>query len=364
MSLIILSYNVKMLNPLIFKSRQRDRAQLIGRIIRDKMDFVDVVVFQELFDDEAENVMDKMLKEFHRSKKVGDDKVKTLKGLKAGKLDDGGVKIYSRHPIKEQKLITFSESSKDDALAHKGAIRVKINKKGKDFYIIGTHIQSGKKEKEKGIKLTQFKEIQEKLLSGIKNEPHWIVGDFNIDFHGQKDLLNQVLDITDMNVSKLVDGLNTTAGDTDMLKVDGSNPSPKLLDFGLHNNTKSSDKKVISIISQQGIKLPREKKGGVFGRVFTKQNRILVNDLSDHRPILIYGRSIGCDCPPNKLEKLPHTFADTEGVKKKRSQDDLEQRKRDLIIGGAEFGVSVIKTGKGTKKRAQRKFKRLKKRFL
>lgn len=378
MSLIILSYNIKMLNPLIFSSRQVDRAQLIGRVIREQLDFVDVVVFQELFDDNAEDEMDRQLKHYHKSKKVGDKEAKAMTGLFKGKLDDGGVKIYSKHPILNQKLITYDKSSKDDALAHKGAIRVKINKKGKDFYIIGTHIQSGKKEKEVNIKYTQFQQIKESLIEGIEDKPYWIVGDFNIDFHKQKKVLGRVLNITNTGISQLLSSnFDTSGGDTDMLRVDGSTPAPKLLDFGIYakNGTiRSNHKKVISIISQQGIKLPKEtkKKGSVFGRVFSKKNKILINDLSDHRPVLIHGRLVDCQCPLI-INKKPNTYADTRGVIKRTGflgiggVIDIEQTKREIIEGGAQTGLDIFRGGQKvvgkTSKSVRKKAKKVKRFF-
>ena len=73
-TLNIVNYNVKMISTFFFDDKQFARAKLIPAAIKRAFPPTEIVVMEEIFDDDAEEIMDTHMSSIgltHRSKKVG-----------------------------------------------------------------------------------------------------------------------------------------------------------------------------------------------------------------------------------------------------------------------------------------------------
>jgi endonuclease/exonuclease/phosphatase family metal-dependent hydrolase len=146
------------------------RAKIIAEQLKKSP--YDVVVFQELFYRRSRRIITKKLQsEFPAQTNVLNKKSIALK-------TNGGVMIFSRHPIKEIKEIRFKDCSGPDRLSRKGAMLAVIEVKGKPIHVIGTHLQAfGMQE----TMYSQYQQLYDELLkpNEQKGIPQFICGDFN-----------------------------------------------------------------------------------------------------------------------------------------------------------------------------------------
>lgn len=173
-SIKILSYNVMMLNPLIFPNhKQNFRADEIPKAIQRKQNW-DVVIFNEAFDNDSRSTLQRAMKNigYPYSSNVVD---------KSGNLDDGGTFIQSKYPILKQATFVYSDCATSDCQSNKGAIYVKIKKDNKIVHIFGTHLQS--EDSESAIRTKQLKQLNtfiDQHAANADNELIIIAGDLNI----------------------------------------------------------------------------------------------------------------------------------------------------------------------------------------
>jgi endonuclease/exonuclease/phosphatase family metal-dependent hydrolase len=168
-SLKLLSWNVQMLPPALGMGKAK-RARAIAEEL--KKSTYDVVVFQELFYSRSRKIISRNLREFfpHQTSVLNKKSI----SLKV----NGGVMIFSRHPITSVKQIRYKDRTGPDRLARKGALFAELSINGNPLQLIGTHLQAfGKKE----IMYSQYKQLHDELLvpnqrSGV---PQLICGDFN-----------------------------------------------------------------------------------------------------------------------------------------------------------------------------------------
>jgi len=171
-TLKVLSYNVKMFGQSLSDLKNEFRAnKIVEKIIELNPE---LIAFQELFDEKSAKIMKKGLGKagYFHSKLVGDNP-----NIFSGKLINGGVMLFSKFQILDQKIKVFRQATKDDDLASKGVARITINKDGKTIHFLGLHGQSGRKEEAFKVKESQFDDLGK--LTGNK-EPTIVVGDFNI----------------------------------------------------------------------------------------------------------------------------------------------------------------------------------------
>ncbi|SFS72074.1 sphingomyelin phosphodiesterase [Marininema halotolerans] len=181
----ILTHNVYFLPRIVSNEGQMSRARLIA-----KADYVkenDVVIFQELFDDGAADLLLKKLKEDYpyQTPVIGESKKGWDKSMGSSmwfNLTNGGVAILSKWPIEKKIQYIYKRESKEDQYAGKGFAYVTINKNGEKIHIMGTHLQSGAKKKELNIKQSQLREIRDFIEERKipRSEKVFIGGDFNI----------------------------------------------------------------------------------------------------------------------------------------------------------------------------------------
>jgi endonuclease/exonuclease/phosphatase family metal-dependent hydrolase len=169
-SLKILSWNIQMLPRGINHNGKAKRSKIIAQQLKSLR--YDVVVFQELFYRRSRRIIAKELQsEFPAQTNVLNKKSIALK-------TNGGVMIFSRHPIKEVREIRFNDRSGPDRLSRKGAMLAEIEFKGKPIHVIGTHLQAfGMQE----TMYSQYQQLYDELLKPYSKNgiPQFICGDFN-----------------------------------------------------------------------------------------------------------------------------------------------------------------------------------------
>lgn len=120
------------------------------------------------------------------------EKLQSLKGLK---LVNGGVCIFSKHPILRQEQVYFTTSCTDsDCLADKGAVYCCVQKASRLVHVIGTHFQAW--DTAEGLKIRQSQaEICREFISQLslpKDQLLIFGGDLNIDMYTQPTQLQYI----------------------------------------------------------------------------------------------------------------------------------------------------------------------------
>lgn len=183
----ILSWNIFMIPPTIFKSCQCERAPLISAAVKGWD--ADVIIFQEAFQKKVRLMIWNLIK----------DKYPYETGVpKSGFLKvHSGVWMVSKYPIEKQESIVYKSKKGSDGFAKKGATLIEINMDGKKFQVIGTHVQSGSKYQE--TRNIQFKQLVDELGNKYldSNIPQFIGGDLNTDYRYQ-DLYKEMIRILDV----------------------------------------------------------------------------------------------------------------------------------------------------------------------
>lgn len=166
----VLSWNIQMLPRLILRVRRGPirRSRLIPQHIID--DKIDVVIFQEAFDRRCRRILKRRLKDdypYHAGPANKNFGIRT----------NSGAMVFSKYPIKELDEIKFKDCEGIDCFAHKGAILVQIDARGKEIQFLGTHLQAGGTDT---TKISQYNDLAELIkkhrTSGI---PLFLCGDFN-----------------------------------------------------------------------------------------------------------------------------------------------------------------------------------------
>lgn len=288
-SLSIMSYNVKMFPSILFDFRNVFRAkEIIKRISNQR---IEILVFQELFDDDV-------IKLFrHRLGRQGFQHTSKLKGnLLSGNLINSGVMIFSRFPIINEDSTIFKEEQGNDRLASKGAVKISIEKNRIPIDIIGTHLQAGRKGEAFNIKTSQIRQFNEKL---IREKLTFIVGDWNFNTNKFKTVFDDIhkeLDFT--NIPTPSGSSNENFGETTNNILDHisykNNPKYSVEGSVIVDKTLMRveggfkiDKKGKGSFKQIGDDLKNMFKSKKKRKKIRKRNTITVNNLSDHMPIIL-----------------------------------------------------------------------------
>ncbi len=169
----ILSWNIFMIPPIIFKSCQQERATFISNYIN--IQNPDVVVLEEAFIKSINQILvDSLKSQLPYSTKP------TKRGLL--KLNSG-ILILSKYPIENQYNFIFKKRKGSDRFAKKGAVLAQINIKNKPVQIVGVHAQSLKKYEQTRFK--QFNQFKQDFLDKHQqaNIPQLICGDLNVNYY-------------------------------------------------------------------------------------------------------------------------------------------------------------------------------------
>ncbi len=189
-SLDVLSTNAMLLPSFITDGwAQDERGALIGSApyIRDH----DVVVFQELMDNSASDILMNKLQDYpYRTPVVGRSKAgwdDTLGDYSIFTPEDGGVAIVSRWPILRRIQYIYDDACGTDALSQKGFAYAKLSVNGSAVHVLGTHLQADDSlcsdGEAAGIRTSQLKEMRSFVdrLAIPADEPVLFAGDLNIN---------------------------------------------------------------------------------------------------------------------------------------------------------------------------------------
>ncbi|MFN8237476.1 MAG: sphingomyelin phosphodiesterase [Chitinophagales bacterium] len=172
-SLKILSWNIFMVPPVIFRSCQQERAVMIGDYIKAQQP--DVIILEETFMKKTREIIYTHLKESYPFQSDI-----TKRGLLKS---NSGVWILSKFPLLKQDFITYKNKKSGDRFSRKGATFTEINIHGNPVQIIGTHTQS--QEKYRTVRELQFQQLKSALADKYFNPaiPQLIIGDLNADYY-------------------------------------------------------------------------------------------------------------------------------------------------------------------------------------
>lgn len=195
----VLAWNIYMRKPLaLFRNGQSERNPIIAQVISPNYD---VLIFSEAWHGGLRDELVSKLKGRgyrYATKAVAQDA--------PGAETNGGVIIVSKWPIETSQDMIFTDCSKSDCLAAKGAMYARINKQGKKYHIVGVHTQAWPKPEAMAIREKQFTQLKKFIddLNIPENEPVLIGGDMNVDknkFPEEYKNMKKSLDVTHPAVS-------------------------------------------------------------------------------------------------------------------------------------------------------------------
>ena len=172
--LSVLAWNVWLRPTTLFANAQRERVRRMADLVAGH----DVLVLSEAFDDDEREVLLEALRPRfpYASRVVGKDKFLA---------QDGGVIVVSRWPITAQAQEVYRDYSGSDAHADKGVIWVRIEKQGRRWNLLGTHLQAGAEAQAAKVEVRarQLRQLAAFLQArGIPaDEPVLLAGDLNVD---------------------------------------------------------------------------------------------------------------------------------------------------------------------------------------
>jgi endonuclease/exonuclease/phosphatase family metal-dependent hydrolase len=170
-SLKILSWNIFMLPNIAGKTGQELRAKALIESLKNA-DY-DVVIFQEAWTKKTRAIIWEGLKGAFPYESGA-----PLKGK--GILLNSGVWIISKLPIKSRVDKLYRECDGVDCFARKGATLIEIEKDGKTFQLVGTHLQADQGKAKQKARNEQYYDLNKLLGENHKDGvPQIIAGDFN-----------------------------------------------------------------------------------------------------------------------------------------------------------------------------------------
>lgn len=218
----ILSLNAFLLPRPWFRTDQVFRAH---RLVNHLSGY-DAIVFQELFDDKAREVLLLgIAEEYPYSTKVLGREDTLIR-------QDGGVVIVSRWPIEQEHEMTFGAICKaQDCLADKGVLYAEITKRSRSYHLFGIHAQSDFSGDAARVREDQFQLFHSFVTAQTisHQDPIILAGDFNVDCNVDSEF-QRMLELLDAQVIEPCSGQVTWDGTNNML-VDGE--SHQFLDYVL-----------------------------------------------------------------------------------------------------------------------------------
>jgi endonuclease/exonuclease/phosphatase family metal-dependent hydrolase len=200
----IVCWNVFLRSRRLFQDGQQLRANHIARLFCEQAEFAsaDMVVLCEVFDQECAVLLGRAMTEAgytHQTRVLGQEEHQSHHILQTVVLQqrllvmNGGVVIYSRHPILAQHYAFFQGNDIDalDACSMKGFVYVRVripasadgHVPSRIVNVIGTHLQATRSSEGDRMRLKQmyriYKFVREQFIPC--NEPVIVAGDLNQD---------------------------------------------------------------------------------------------------------------------------------------------------------------------------------------
>lgn len=302
-SVDVMSYNIQQMGfPGWFDNHfEKKRLEKLPTRILDMRSFPDtlpdVIVFQEVFLPSArEYIVNALHDVYPYASDIGgescSDKVWTYlasncyeNSLRYKLTHNSGIFILSRWPIEASYSLTYVNyrvSYTFDFMARKGAVYVALNKNGKLFHVVGTHLQADAASHD--IRMKQLAELKWWLddFNIPKSEPIILAGDFNVSSLNTQEF-SDMLSHTNGWVELQKESIGSVSSSTNQyLALIYGSGKEKTLDYILYrvdhkNPTNSSVLKAINFKSNTAWVAER-----IVG------DTINIYDISDHYPVRIH----------------------------------------------------------------------------
>ena len=200
MELIGVSYNIMapVAEPIRFCG-QMDRMKRIPSVVLEQLDpiaYVDFMVVQESMVSSQHMALSDGMRQagfvYETSQIVG-----SMSDLK---IVQGGLVVFSRHPIQKQLNCVFEGScAREDCLASKGSVYLQLNKHGQVFHIFALHVQAWESPESRVVRRGQIAQVAKfiKDQNIPANEPVVLMGDFNVDLYSEQCQLRALFKLLD-----------------------------------------------------------------------------------------------------------------------------------------------------------------------
>jgi endonuclease/exonuclease/phosphatase family metal-dependent hydrolase len=220
----VVSYNVHML-PFPVDTHNDYRAPLIAR--HPALQDHDAIVFVEVMTNHRFVLINGMLRNYGYFTDVVDDLSHSY---------NGGVFILSKWPIEIEYQHVYEHchggilTNPPDCLAAKGIKYARINKAGRRYHLLGTHLDAGFDQRDYFARSGQIDEMVAFRFGGRADEPVLWAGDFNIDKRSS-------LPERQQEYQTLLKALSLTAPPCpECSPVDGTNPKGEWIDYVFFSN--------------------------------------------------------------------------------------------------------------------------------
>lgn len=265
-TLRIVSWNIFMLPPLVWRTGKRPRAEAIAEYFTNSN--IDVLILQETFHHGARRRLWKGFKDTFPYE-VGPANRKWW-SPKA----HSGIWILSRLPLTEIGSIQYeAKAGLDNKLARKGALMVQLRWKGFEFQLTGTHLNSGGPRQ---VRLAQVQQLSNELLAPNRQAgvPQITAGDFNMAM-SDKALYTKLLEILDHADPQPYAGVPVTSDDPQNDMANANNPA--VIDYAFFRRNGVSSLRVRNTVLRPATEEPW---GGDKGRLEGQKR-----NLSDHNAV-------------------------------------------------------------------------------
>jgi len=250
----ILTWNIYMLPHCSwFKGNSKRAAEIAKSLESSKYD---VIVFEEAFDHRARRIIRKQLENsFPFMYGPANQNMYSLR-------TSSGIWVISKIPLTKIKEIEYSKRTGIDAMARKGAVMFQGEWHGKEFQLVGTHLQNDSPDE---VRHQQCEEIYQELLKKYYSSdiPQIVCGDFNIEM-GDSLNYNYMLDALNAENGMMEGNIHVSFDEIDNQLAKRPDGKKQLIDYILVRNSRliESIRRRVSI--------------------FHGYNNDVITDLSDH----------------------------------------------------------------------------------
>jgi endonuclease/exonuclease/phosphatase family metal-dependent hydrolase len=250
----ILTWNIYMLPHCSwFKGNSKRAAEIAGILESSRYD---VIVFEEAFDHRARRIIRKQLKNsFPFMYGPANQNMYSLR-------TNSGIWVISKIPLTKIKEIEYSSRTGIDAMARKGAVMFQGEWHGKEFQLVGTHLQNDSPDE---VRHQQCEEIYQELLKKYYSSdiPQIVCGDFNIEM-GDSLNYNYMLDALNAENGMMEGNIHVSFDEIDNQLAKRPDGKKQMIDYILVRNSRliESIRRRVSIF--QGL------------------DKDVITDLSDH----------------------------------------------------------------------------------
>jgi len=223
----ILTWNIYMLPHISWIKGNLKRAAGIAEKLKSS-DY-DIIVFEEAFDHHARRILRKQMESSYPF--MYGPANQSRFSLRTS----SGIWIISKIPLTKIKEIEYSNKFGIDAMARKGAVMFQGDWQGKEFQLVGTHLQSDSPDE---VRHEQCEEIYQNLLKKYYHSdiPQFVCGDFNIEMDDSTNY-NYMLKALNAENGVMDGNINVSFDEIDNQLAKRENGRKQLIDYILVRNS-------------------------------------------------------------------------------------------------------------------------------